>query len=312
MKIIFCGTPSFAIASLKSLIASSHKILAVITQPDRPSGRGRKLQPSAVKKAAQVAGLPILQPERIGESESLAVLKQLKPDALAVVAYGQFLPKSILDLPAYGCINVHASLLPRYRGAAPINWAIIRGERKTGITTMLLDEGMDTGDMILRQSIKIAAQETAGTLHDKLSAMGAKLLIETLGQIETGTARFTAQDRSRASYAPLIHKDDCVIQWHYNAQTIDNFIRGLNPFPGARTFLDKNQLKVFKIEISQEDYPPGVIAATDSKRGLLVGTGSSAVWLKTIQPPNRSQMPAADYLAGLREVLTGKQLGGRA
>ncbi len=309
MKLIFCGTPAFAIPSLKSLLASSHKILAVVTQPDRPAGRGRKLHSPAVKEAALAAGLPVLQPLRIGEPASLENLRQLQPDALVVVAYGQFLPRSVLELPKYGCINVHASLLPRYRGAAPINWAVIRGERQTGITTMRLDEGMDSGDIILRQAIPLDTQETAGSLHDKLAPLGAEVLLSTLEQIEAGTARYEPQDKSKASYAPAIKKVDTMIHWEQPAQEIERLVRGLNPHPGARTHLQGFLLKVLAVEVSSEPpSPPGQIVRGDKKRGILVGTGSAPLWLKTIQPPNRAPMQAGDYLSGLREKLEGGSL----
>ncbi len=309
VKLIFCGTPTFAVPSLKALSAAAHKILAVVTQPDRPAGRGRKLHSSAVKEAALAASLPVLQPLKIGAPDSLENLKRFQPDAIVVVAYGQFLPRSVLELPRYGCINVHASLLPGYRGAAPINWVIIRGERQTGITTMRLDEGMDTGDIIARQAIPLSPQETAGSLHDKLAPLGAELLLATLKQIEAGTARYQPQDKSKASYAPAIQKADTIIHWGQPAQEIERLVRGLNPHPGARTYLQGAPLKVLGVEISSEaPSPPGQIVREDKKRGILVGTGSASLWLKTIQPPNRPPMQASDYLSGLRERLEGGSL----
>lgn len=304
MKIIFCGTPSFAVPSLKTLIASSHQVLAVVTQPDRPAGRGRKLHTPPVKDTALAAGLPVLQPARIGQS--LKELRELEPDVLVVVAYGQLLPKSILDLPKYGCINVHASLLPSYRGAAPINRAIINGDKTTGISTMRLDEGMDTGDVILSQPISIDSDETAGSLHDKLAVLGPEVLLATLDLIEANNAPYTPQDNSYASYAPLINKEDTVIDWQQPAQKIDCLVRGLIPFPGARTFLNNAIFKILAVEISGEDNnsaEPGQIIATDHKKGILVATGSVPLWIKQIQPPSRSRMQATDYLAGIREDL---------
>ncbi|MBI5789113.1 MAG: methionyl-tRNA formyltransferase [Candidatus Schekmanbacteria bacterium] len=309
MKIIFCGTPEFALPSLNTLLTSKHQVLAVITPPDRPAGRGKKLKPSAIKEAASTHNLPILQPGKIGSADSLESMRQLNPDALAVVAFGQLLPPPVLNLPRYGCINVHASLLPKYRGAAPINWAIIRGETQTGVCTMRLDKGMDTGDVILCKAVDIRSEETAGTLHDKLAPLGAQLLAETLDQIEANTALYHPQDHNSATYAPLLDKSITIIDWKQSAEQIDCLVRGLNPYPGAKTFLDDLPLKILTVEISKLASPalPGQIIQQNRRQGILVATGSAPIWLKTIQPANRQPMTSGDFLSGLRESLINKE-----
>ena len=297
-------------------MAAGHRLVGVFTQPDRPAGRGRKPRPPAVKLAALQAGLAVFQPLKIGEPASLQLMRELAPDLIVVVAFGQFLPSSLLHLPRHGCVNLHASLLPKYRGAAPINWAVINGERRTGVTTMLMDEGMDTGKIILKKAVNIDPRETAGSLHDKLAVIGAGLLVQTLEQIAGGSAVYQPQDETFASYAPSIRKEDTVIDWSRPARRIDCFVRGLSPSPSARTFLGNSCWKILAVQPAGEggeegsaDAEPGQIIACERKKGILVGTGSTPLWLTRLQPPGRTRMSAAEYLAGARQPLTGKLFG---
>jgi len=232
MGIVFMGTPQFAVETLEQLIQAGHQILGVVTQPDRPKGRGSKLNPTPVKVKADEYGLPVYQPEKIRDPIFIQKLADLKPEVIVVVAYGQILPKEILELPPLGCINVHASLLPKYRGAAPIHWSIINGEKETGVTTMLMDQGLDTGNMLLKTSVEIGSSETTGELHDKLAVLGGQLLIETLSMMAKGEITPQAQDDGQATYAPLLNKEHELINWQKKAQDIQNLIRGMNPWPG--------------------------------------------------------------------------------
>ncbi|TLN04468.1 methionyl-tRNA formyltransferase, partial [bacterium] len=235
MRIIFIGTPDFAVPCLEALVAAGHEIAGVVTQPDRPKGRGHKLTPPPVKVLAEARGLPVFQPERIKHPGFVARLKELAPEMIVVVAFGQLLSKEILTLPERGCVNVHASLLPRYRGAAPIHWAVINGEKETGVTIMYMDEGLDTGDMILWERVPIETGDTTGVVHDKLSAVGARLLVAAVAQIAAGTARRVPQDDTGSTYAPLLNKEVELIPWEKSACEVRNLIRGLNPWPGAFT-----------------------------------------------------------------------------
>ncbi|OFZ67829.1 MAG: methionyl-tRNA formyltransferase, partial [Bdellovibrionales bacterium RIFOXYB2_FULL_36_6] len=231
MNIIFMGTPDFAVPTLEGLINSNHKIIAVFTQPDRPKGRGREVVPSPVKVKADANNIPVLQPEKVKEPDFIKKISEYNPDCIVVVAFGQILPKDILNLPRYGCINLHASLLPKYRGAAPINWALIKGETKTGVTSMFMEEGMDTGDILIQREIEIKEDDNAGTLHDKLSQIGNNVILETLDKLERGIIKRIKQDSSVATYASKIKKEDCIIDWNAGAEDIVNKIRGLTPLP---------------------------------------------------------------------------------
>lgn len=246
MRIIFMGTPEFAVPSLKALYTSGHEIAAVVTQPDRPKGRGHKLTPPPVKLAAQEAGLHVYQPVRIRDPEFIDTLKRVSPQLIAVVAFGQILPKDILELPVYGCINVHASILPKYRGAAPIHWAVINGETETGVTIMQMDEGLDSGDIILSEKIPVSPEDTTGTVHDKLAGLGAQLLVKAVQLISEGRAERIPQDHGAATYAPLLNKDTEKIDWAKSAVEICNLVRGLNPWPGAYTLLRDKILKIWQ------------------------------------------------------------------
>ncbi|MEK6545070.1 MAG: methionyl-tRNA formyltransferase, partial [Nitrospinota bacterium] len=229
------GTPDFAVSTLEGLIKSNHKIIAVVTRPDRPKGRGREILPSPVKVVAEDNKIEVLQPEKVREPDFVKKLREYRSDCIVVVAFGQILPKDILSLPRYGCINLHASILPKYRGAAPINWALINGETKTGVTSMLMNEGMDTGDILIQREVEITEGDSAGTLHDRLSEIGSEVILETLDGLEKGTVKRVKQNESSATYAQKIKKEDCLINWDEDAKKIVNRIRGLTPAPGAYT-----------------------------------------------------------------------------
>ena len=299
MNIIFMGTPAFAVPSLERLHESRHKVVLVVTQPDKPSGRGKKLKKSEVKEKAEELGLEIFQPDKIKNEENIEVLKSYKPDAIVVVAYGQILSKDILNLPRLGCINVHASLLPKLRGAAPINWAIINGETKTGITTMLMDEGLDTGDMLLKTEVEIDENMNVGDLHDILMHKGADLLLETLEKLEKNELSPQKQDDSLSSYAPMINKEDRKIKWKLTAKDIHNLIRGLSPWPTAYFTMDEDTVKVYKASYINDDsdYQPGYVIKAN-KDGIFVKAGEGAVILKEIQMPGKNKMPVEAFLRG--------------
>ena len=263
MRVIFMGTPEFAIPTFEGLIDSGVKIVGVFTQPDRPKGRGRKLEPSPVKRLAEEHGLPVFQPQRLRDKDAVKQVRGLKPDLVVVVAYGQILPQEVLDIPKYGCINVHASLLPRHRGAAPINKAIIDGDPMTGVTTMQMDAGLDTGDMLVKKSISIFPNENAGELHDRLAQLGREAMEETLARLCAGTLSPQKQDDSRSSYAPMLKKEDGLIDWNRPAAAIHNQVRGLYPWPGAFTHLGDEVLKVADTRVAQGSGLPGEVLATD-------------------------------------------------
>ncbi|MBI5892244.1 MAG: methionyl-tRNA formyltransferase [Deltaproteobacteria bacterium] len=295
------GTPDFAAPSLKLLIESPYEVCAVATQPDKPKGRGMVLTPPPVRVLALAHNIPVFQPERLN-SDFAAKLKEIAPDMIVVAAYGKILPKSVLEIPKYGCINVHASLLPKYRGAAPINWAIINGEKETGITTMLMDEGMDTGKMLLKESVKISNDDTAGTLHDKLKEVGANLLIKTLDALRNGTIAPIEQDDSLATYAPMIKKEDGRIDWTLKAEEIKNLIRGLNPLPCAYTRWEGKQIKIFKAEVEagvKEE--PGTIINI-STEGIFVAAGRGTLLITELQMENKNRMSASEFIKGYRIV----------
>jgi len=299
MNIIFMGTPAFAVPSLERLHESRHKVVLVVTQPDKPSGRGKKLKKSEVKEKAEELGLEIFQPDKIKNEENIEVLKSYKPDAIVVVAYGQILSKDILNLPRLGCINVHASLLPKLRGAAPLNWALIKGEKKTGITTMLMNEGLDTGDMLLKAEVEIDENMNVGDLHDILMHKGADLLLETLEKLEKNELSPQKQDDSLSSYAPMINKEDRKIKWKLTAKDIHNLIRGLSPWPTAYFTMDEDIVKVYKASYINDDsdYQPGYVIKAN-KEGIFVKAGEGAVILKEIQMPGKNKMPVEAFLRG--------------
>jgi methionyl-tRNA formyltransferase len=308
MRIVFMGTPEFAVPSLEALLKSDDSVVGIVTQPDRPRGRGQRLSPSPVKVIAQREQIPLLQPTKMKDPAFLAELSSWKPDLIAVAAFGRILPPAILSLPPRGCINVHGSLLPKYRGAGPIQWALINGETETGITTMLMDEGMDTGAMLLQAKINIGPEDTAGSLSSRLAELGGRLLVETLSQVKAGTLTPLPQDHSQATLAPLLKKEDGVIDWSLPAISIANRIRGLTPWPGAFTFLGADRWTIYRaVAIDEAATPsPGQITAL-TKDAIHVATGSGVLAIHELQAANGRRMPVAQYLTG-HPLQTGMQL----
>lgn len=307
MRVIFMGTPTFALPSFEVLRARGEHLIAVVTQPDRPQGRGQALTPPPVKAAATRAGIPVQQPEKVRHPEFLEWCRSAGPDLIVVVAFGQILPKTLLDIPRAGCLNVHASLLPRYRGAAPIAWAIVRGETETGITTMQMDPGMDTGPMLLQQATPIRPEDTAGTLGQRLATLGAQTLNDTLDRLTAGTLEITPQDNTKATMAPLLKKDDGRIDWSQPARSIDALVRGMDPWPGAFTTHGTETWRVWKVRPEPRSGEPGVVVAADAT-GIAVGTGDGVAVITELQTPGKRRLPAAEYLAG-HVVKAGDRLG---
>ena len=332
MRLVFMGTPDFAVPSLQALAKERYNVAGVFTQPDRPAGRGKIVKPSPVKAAAEALGLPVFQPEKIKTPEAILQLRGLAPECIVVVAYGQILSKEILDLPARGCINVHASLLPRYRGAAPIHWAVMRGEQRTGVTTMLMDEGLDTGDILLQREVPITPETTTGELHDQLAALGGELLTETLGRWERGNLQPVPQT-GETVYAPLLKREHERLDWSRRAVELDCQIRGLNPWPGAFTVFREENLKIWRsalylsaeeivkteeavateislrqdnpkpdqmdnLKLGQKKTPkPGqIIRVLDD--GIAVQTGDGVLKILEVQPAGKRIMPAKDFFHG--------------
>ena len=295
-RVIFMGTPDFAVPCLARLVEISD-VVAVVTQPDRPKGRGQKLLPPPVKVFAQEHGIAVYQPERVKAPDFVDVLRGLTPDLIVVVAFGQILSKEILSLPPLGCINVHASLLPRYRGAAPMQWAIVRGEKETGVTTMFMDEGLDTGDMLLRETLPITQAMTAAELHDEMMKLGADVLEKTLFSLSEGTLKRTPQDDALSTYAPLLDKEVGRIDWKKPAQEIHDLVRGLNSWPGAYTMLEGQKFKIWRTRLAEGTAEPGEIVSV-TKQGLLVGTGEGMLEILEVQAPSKKKMAAGDYVRG--------------
>ena len=296
LKILFMGTPDFARESLEAVYNTGYEILGVVTNPDKPKGRGMKMVASPVKEFALEKGLTVYQPEKVRKNEEfIEKIKSLNPDVICVVAYGKILPKEILEIPKYGCINVHGSLLPKYRGAAPIQWAVLNGDKETGVTTMYMDVGMDTGDMILKEKVEIGEDETTGELWDRLSKIGGKLLIETLKQIEEGTAPREKQGEE-FTMAPMLNKEMSKINWgEQTAQNIKNLVRGLNPIMGAYTFLDEKKIKFWKVDIAKQDeiiadnieiLRNGTVILSNPKEGLFIKTKDGILKVLEIQGEN--------------------------
>lgn len=298
LRTVFMGTPDFALQTLQGLIDAGCNLVGVYTQPDRPRGRGKQLAAPPVKELALQHGIPAFQPLKLRQPEAVAELEALAPDLIVVVAYGQILPKSVLDIPRYGCINVHASLLPKYRGAAPINKAIIDGETETGITTMYMDVGLDTGDMLVRKILAIGPQETAGELHDRLAVLGRETMEETLRQLCAGALQREAQDNARSTYAALMKKEDGRIDWSQSAVDIHNRVRGLDPWPGAYTTLNGELLKLARTrpEISDGGKPGSIVSA--DKNGVRIACGSGILLIKELQLAGRKRLTAGDFLRG--------------
>lgn len=299
MRVLFMGTPDIATWCLQKLIDEKYDIIGVVTQPDKPQNRGKKLGMPPVKELALKYDIPVYQPIKARDEEFVATLKELNPDIIVVVAFGQILPKSILDIPKFGCINVHVSLLPKYRGAAPINWVIINGEEKTGVTTMYMDEGLDTGDMILTEEFDLDDEITAGELHDKMKDRGADVLIETLKQIEKGTAHRIPQNHEEFTYAPMMNKALGEINWSKSAREIHNLVRGVNPWPSAYTTYEGSTMKVWKTEVLNEtsDKEPGTILKVD-KDGIRISTKDNVVLVKEIQMPGKKRVLVSEYIKG--------------
>lgn len=313
MRLVFMGTPDFAAASLEALLRSDDSVVGVVTQPDRPKGRGQILTPSPVKLLAQREQIPLLQPLKMKDPEFLHALAGWKPDLIVVAAFGRILPPAILSLPPCGCINVHGSLLPKYRGAGPIQWAIINGETETGITTMLMDEGMDTGAMLLQEASPITPDDTGGTLASRLAELGGRLLVETIARLKAGTLIPRQQDASQATLAPLLKKEDGVIDWALPATALANRVRGLSPWPGAYTTVAGGDRWTIWRALARPGpmmKPPGVIVAVTNE-AIHVATGEGILAVMELQPANSRRMAVSQYLAG-HPIAVGMQLGGPA
>ncbi len=299
MRVIFMGTPDFAVETLEEIIAAGHEVVLVVSQPDKAVGRSKALKYTPVKACAIEHGIEVYQPERIRDTECVEHLKGYQPDIIIVEAFGQIIPKVILDMPKYGCINVHASLLPKYRGAAPIQWAVINGDKVTGVTTMRMDEGLDTGDMILKEEIELAEDETGGSLFDRLSTTGATLCVKTMEAIENGTAVYTPQDSSLATHTAKIHKELGSIDWTKPAKEIECLIRGLDPWPSAYTRLGDKTLKIWKAKVLDENTKaaPGCLAKV-TKNTIWVQTGEGVLSLLEVQLEGKKRMTTESFLNG--------------
>ncbi len=306
-RVIFMGTPEFACPTLQVLINRGENVLAVVTQPDRPKGRGQKLMPPPVKELALRHNIPVLQPQKVREPSVVEQLRELRPDVIVVVAFGQILPKALLEIPPCGCINVHASLLPRYRGAAPLNWCIVNGEQETGVTTMLMDVGLDTGPMLLKRSTPIDENEDIVALHDRMSVMGSELLSETLDGLLAGTIVPQEQDGSQSCYAAMLKKEDGLMEWGRDARSLHNQVRGLMVWPGAYTCLDGLTLKVYRSRVADGSGPAGTVLRAD-KHGLEVACQSGSLIIEELQLAGKKRLDAASFLAGY-PVKVGTALG---
>jgi methionyl-tRNA formyltransferase len=305
LDLVFMGTAPFAVPCLRALVQAGHRVKSVVSQPDRVRGRGMQLQPTPVKTAALELGLPVLQPEKASRPEFIDELRALAPQLIVVVAYGQILRPAVLEIPPLGCVNVHGSLLPELRGAAPIQWSILRGYRETGVTTMFMDAGMDTGDMLLKAVTEIRPEDTAGSLAERLAPLGADLLLRTVADIEAGTIRREPQGSERATYAPMLRKEDGAIDWSWRAEEIRNRIHGCNPSPGAFATRNGEPVKLWRAEVVEGSGAPGTVL--DAER-LVVATAVEAVRICEIQPENRARMSPEAYQRGYR-VTAGEVWG---
>lgn len=299
MRVIFMGTPDFAVGTLEEIIKAGHEVVLVISQPDKAVGRSKALKYTPVKECAIANGIEVYQPERVREEACIEYLRGYQPDIIIVEAFGQIIPKAILDMPRYGCVNVHASLLPKYRGAAPIQWAVINGDAVTGVTTMRMNEGLDTGDMIMKEEVIVRADETGGSLFDRLSEVGAKLCVKTMEAIEAGTAVYTPQNEAEATHTKKIYKELGSIDWSGDAKTIECLIRGLDPWPSAYTRLNDKTLKIWKAEVLPENSgtEPGCIVEV-GKDGLTVQTGDGMLRITELQLEGKKRMPVEAFLNG--------------
>ncbi len=309
MKIVFMGTPDFAVPALEALVKGGHQVIAVVTQPDKPKGRGKGMAMPPVKEKAMEFAIPVYQPAKVREEGFFRQMRELSPEVIVVAAFGQILPKAILDLPQYGCINIHASLLPKYRGAAPIQWAIINGEKETGVTTMMMDAGLDTGDMLEKTVVPIEEEETAQSLSDKLSAAGGSLILSTLKKVEEGTLTRTPQRDEESCYAKILQKTLGRIDWNREAKLIERLIRGLNPWPSAYTTLNGKSLKLWKAKALLEEYPGEagqVVKAVGNE--LLIKTGKGTLKAEALQLEGKKRMGADAFLRGC-PIEEGTRLG---
>ncbi len=299
MKVIFMGTPDFSVGTLEALIEAGHEVVLAVTQPDKPKGRGGKMQYPPVKEVALEHDIPVFQPKKIRDPQSIEKLRKYEADVMVVIAFGQILPKEILKMTPYGCINVHASLLPKYRGAAPIQWAVINGERVSGVTTMQMDEGLDTGDMIMKTEVVLDEKETGGSLHDKLALEGAKLCVHTLKALEEKTAVWEKQEDSPTEYARMLDKKLGDIDWTKDAVSIERLIRGLNPWPSAYTKWNSKIMKIWEADVleGQTDQMPGTIVKVE-KDGFCVQTGTGLIKVLSLQIPGKKRMDAGAFLRG--------------
>lgn len=309
MRVIFMGTPAFAVPSLEALVRNGYPVALVVTQPDKPKGRHGRVTPPPVKEAAVARGIPVLQPVHLKNPAFLEELRRRDPEVIVVVAYGKILPPDILALPKYGCVNVHASLLPKYRGAAPVQWALMNGERETGITTILMDEGLDTGDILLQRPLTVGEDESFGSVYGRLAHLGAEVLLETLKLLETGGLPRRPQDHRQASFAPPLTPADEIICWNRPAQAISNQVRALDPSPGARTFWEGRILKVWRAKPVGGSFAgvPGEVLETGPE-GILVQAGEGAVLIQELQLAGGRRLPAVAFLSG-RRLSKGVRLG---
>ncbi len=299
MRIIFMGTPDFSVPALKALVEAGHDVIAVITQPDKPKGRGKEVQMPPVKEQALVYNIPVYQPVKARDPEFVKFLTDLAPDAMVVAAFGQLLPKSILDIPKYGCINIHASLLPKYRGASPIQYAVINGEKESGITTMVMAEALDTGDMLDQAKVTLDPKETGGSLHEKLSQVGGALIVETLKKLEDKTAVRIPQDESKFTYVGMIKKTMGDIDWSMEAEIIERLIRGLNPWPSAFTGWNGKVIKIWEADVVDKEYPGACGEVVEvSKDCLVVKTGKGGLSIKELQMQGKKRMDISAFLRG--------------
>ncbi len=316
MKIIFMGTPDFSVPTLESLIASRHQVIAVVTQPDKPKGRGKEIQMTPVKETALAHGIAVYQPKRARDEAFVEEMRALKPDLMVVIAFGQILSQELLDVPKYGCVNIHASLLPKYRGAAPIQWSVINGDAETGITTMMMDAGMDTGDMLEKLVVPLNEKETGGSLFDRLSTLGGELILSTIDKLEAGTLERTPQNHEEATYVKKISKSFGEIDWSRGAAEIERLIRGLNPWPSAYTYCHGKMLKLWEADVFADEPEggadlggvaaadgdaavPGTVVSTDGGR-LLVQTGSGRLQINALQLEGKKRMDTAAFLRGFQ------------
>lgn len=309
MKIVFMGTPDFAVEALKAIIQAGHEVMCVVTQPDKPKGRGKEMQFTPVKQCALEHQIPVLQPVKVREAESVEALRALGADIFVVAAFGQILPKELLTMPKYGCVNIHASLLPKYRGAAPIQWAVINGEKESGVTIQQMGEGVDTGDILLKRAVALDNKETGESLYDKLSRLGAELIVEVLPEIEAGKVIPEKQEEALSTHVGKITKAMGLIDWNKSAEELERLVRGLNSWPSAYTFFRGKTLKIWETEVlgEKESGEAGSIAAV-TKTSVIVNTGAGKLALTNVQLEGKKRMEVKDFLLGYK-VEAGEKLG---